>query len=106
MTFLVLALIVLAAARLTRFVVIDEVGAPVRNAARRLGSAVRGDVGYEWVDRLVGCPWCCGFWLSLASTPFAAAVVSMHWVGWLAWPWAVSWVVGHLNAKIQFWAET
>lgn len=69
----VLIVAILAAARLTRLITTDTFGEPVRLAVSR------SDFGRE----LIHCPWCIGFWISLA-----VALVTMA-----SWPHPVTVVV-------------
>ena len=117
MTWLVFVLLALAVYRVTRAIVRDQVGAPVRRAlARRFpprvgplvdeatGTEIEGTatVRPRWPVVLASCAWCLGTWLSLAG------VLAVHLAGlldsWflvvLAWL-AVSSVVG----LIHEWAE-
>ena len=67
-TFLVvLALTTLAAARVTRVIVTDKIGEPVRAAIVRW----RGET--SMLSYLFFCPWCMGLWVS------AAAVAAVWW---------------------------
>ena len=82
MTWLAFVIITLAAARVTRLVTTDSITEPLRE---RL---TRWPLAYE----LVTCPWCIGFWISLAW-------VAVWWTAdgravWLAAPFAVSYLVG------------
>lgn len=97
---LVLAIYVLAAARVTRLINADTILEPVRlwiAGRAELASVATGEadtagqptratqyrkrtkrwVGvYDWVI----CPWCAGFWIALAGAAIAVPFV-------LAWPW-------------------
>lgn len=86
-----LVLYVLAVMRLTRLVTADTVLDPLRlRLARRYGPESR-------VLEFLGCPWCVGFWLSLAAAPVVIAAVGWSW--WLVVPLglACSQVVGMLS---------
>lgn len=94
------ALIVLAAARLTRLAVVDSIAVTFRNGARRVGRTLAGTRGLVWADDLVSCPHCIGAWLS------AAVVVS--YAAWAGPTWriaagalAVSYAVGHMVAHFD-----
>lgn len=89
-TLLALALYVLTAARLTRIIITDRIGKPVRDWATSRwpdGSMLR----YLWF-----CPWCVGWWVCLALA-FPAAVIAglPWWWGFGLWP-AGSYLVGVL----------
>lgn len=71
-----LTVYVLAVMRLTRLVNADTILDPARiRLARRFGPE-------SALLEFLGCPWCVGFWLSLAAAPVA--------VGVLGWPWWLS----------------
>lgn len=77
MAHVVLIVYVLAVMRLTRLLTADTVLDPVRIwLARKFGPE-------STVLEFLGCPWCVGFWLSLAAAP---AVVA--YFGW-SWWWLV-----------------
>jgi len=58
-----LVLLLLAVARLTRLVVTDQIGLPIRQWV-----LVRsGDQG--WWTYAIHCPWCVGMWFSLVASP-------------------------------------
>lgn len=57
--------LVLATARLTRAVTLDSITAPVRDwLESKLGS-------YHFVNRLINCYWCAGFWVAIFTSSFA-----------------------------------
>ena len=64
---LVLLLTTLAAARVTRLIVVDKIGEPFRAAVVRR----RGEK--SMLSYLVFCPWCTGVWVS------AALVAAVWW---------------------------
>ena len=79
-TALILTMYVLASMRLTRLVNADTILDPVRvRLARRFGPE-------STILEFLGCPWCVGFWISLAG----AFVVSVP----LQWPWHASIMLG------------
>lgn len=87
MTSLAFVIVALAAARLTRLVTEDTITEPLRVWAS----------SRPFVYELVTCPWCIGFWISLAT-------VGVWWtVGdravWLLAPFAVSHIVGWANTR-------
>lgn len=60
-----LLLLSLAAARLTRLVNDDEITAPLRGwAVKRWGPS-------GWIPYMLHCPWCAGIWVSAALCLFA-----------------------------------
>lgn len=69
---LILVLTTLAAARVTRVIVVDKIGEPLRSAVVRW----RGESSA--LAYLVHCPWCMGLWVS------AAAVAAVWWLAALA----------------------
>lgn len=54
--------------RLTRLVMVDEAGAPIRRTIRAGAQLVAGETGADWSDRLIGCPWCAGLWIAIAAS--------------------------------------
>ncbi len=90
-TLLTLAVYVLAAARLTRIVVSDKIGEPIRKAAvDRFGTDDMRTFG-------LFCPWCFGWWVC-AALAFPTAIVAglPWWMGFGLWP-AGSYLVGALG---------
>lgn len=86
---LLIALLALAAARVTRLLVADSFP-PIAKA--RSWFAAHGD----WQDYLTGCPWCMGVWVAGALT-LAADVHYGLPAPLLVWPsvaYAAGWVVG------------
>jgi hypothetical protein len=53
-----------AASRVTRAISLDEISAPLRE--RFAARAARGGPVFEWAHKLVTCPLCVGWWVSLA----------------------------------------
>jgi hypothetical protein len=57
------AVLALAASRLTRAVSLDEITRPVRE---RIGErAGRGGTALTWFNKLITCPLCIGWWISI-----------------------------------------
>lgn len=56
----------LASARLARALSIDEVSAPLRDRVKEAGDAPGAPAWQRWAARLIGCPICTGWWISLA----------------------------------------
>lgn len=105
LTFLILVVYVLAVARVTRLINYDTVLDPLRLwIARRAETArtaaeeaeqnsqptqsaiyLRTMARWNTLTHFLGCPWCVGFWISLAT---AIAPVSI-----IGWPWwTLMWV--------------
>jgi hypothetical protein len=72
MTWLNLALLIIASYRLTHLIVFDSIMEPVRDSLVRV----------PFIGQVVTCYWCCGIWVS-------AALVAAH----LLWPAVTFWVV-------------
>jgi hypothetical protein len=59
-----IAVLALASSRLTRAISLDEITSPLRD---RLGTKARGGGPvWSWAHRLLSCPACLGWWVSLA----------------------------------------
>lgn len=85
---LLLAIYVLAVARLSRIVTTDKIGEPVRAWALRQGPLI----GYA-----AHCDWCLGWWVAGAlAFPVAAVGGLPWWWGFGLWP-ACSYLVGLLS---------
>lgn len=89
---LLLVLLVLASARVTRLLVADSFP-PIEVARSWFGA--RGD----WQDYLSKCPWCCAVWVSGALTLAVTAHYGLP-APLLVWP-----ACAHLSALLV-WAET
>lgn len=91
MAHLVLILYVLAAMRLTRLVNADTILDPVRIRLARL-------FGPEsTLLEFLGCPWCVGFWISLAAAVVPVLVLHFPWWWTLPLGLACSQIVGMLS---------
>ena len=99
-TLLDIALLIGFAARLTRLAVVDTIAEGPRILAVRIAGRA-GNRPARWVVALLQCPYCIGFWLSLAVV-----------VSWLVWGSTVVWqaaaavftlsyVAGHLVARLD-----
>lgn len=92
-----LILLVLASFRIWRLLAEDTILDKPRNKLLRLGKwKAEGDpvpLKYrkEW-GVFLQCPWCLGFWVTLAW--WGGFQVSPHWAIVAAVPWAISAVVG------------
>lgn len=113
---LVLTIYVLAAARLTRLINFDKITDPLRliparraETAKTLayeassaGQSARADLYSRRQDRwltvyeFAGCPWCVGFWVSLAGAVIPVAIVGWPWWSVIAVALAASHVIGLL----------
>ena len=98
-TLIVLAVYLLATARLTRLINYDTLTDPIRGrvadqAAAAAAAAAEADTAGQTLaaarqrrrqDRwatgyaFLGCPWCVGWWIALAAAPIPVAVIG--------WPW-------------------
>lgn len=113
-----------SALRLTRLAVTDTITQPFRNAiamryaaasaleshtlqthkysdspvARRVMRRLRRRANiWLWLVQLFECPWCIGFWISLAVAAIALSpAASSIWIAWPAIALSLSWLVGAL----------
>lgn len=91
----VLGLATMAACRLTRLVTLDDITDSMRERLAR-----RGDD--DLLFRLIRCPWCIGFWITLAAIIVAWQIAPLHHVPWwfaipaqaLAASQVVGWLAG------------
>jgi hypothetical protein len=86
-----LLVLVLATHRVTRLAVEDTIADRPRNWV------FMRTPWPEWTEKLLSCPWCFGWWASLAC-----AVLYLNWpvvTVALALPWALSSAVGLLAAR-------
>jgi hypothetical protein len=90
-----LLLLVGFTARLIRLVVVDDIGGPLRDLIRLLGAWAGGDRGLVWADGLVRCPFCIGFWISVAVVASYAAAGSTGWWTATAGVFTLSYLAGH-----------
>lgn len=110
-TLLALALYVLVAARVTRAVNYDTVLDPIRLRIAAHGStahrqaqelptpeeqlhAVRRYNRWTALSDFLACPWCIGFWVSVACAPAAVAVIGWPWWTAAVLPFAASHLIG------------
>ena len=74
---LAFVVVVLAVARATRVIVIDEIAAPLRNW-------IFGRYGQDSKPgKIVSCYWCAGFWVALFVSAYTHLVACV--AGWLPW---------------------
>lgn len=89
-----------AVARLNRLAIDDGITEPIRMwIARGQGGTSRRARTAQWFTQLLSCPWCIGFWLSLAVVSLAGV---SHGAGWFFWPalvLTVSWLaaIAHMG---------
>lgn len=82
----------LAVYRVWRIIAVDQITEPIR-----IRTIFRSGPVWSWLEDLVTCPWCLGWWLSgAASVAYVAALGLSWWWVVLLWP-AVSCVVGFLG---------
>lgn len=99
-----IVLLVLAALRITRFVLIDSLGRWwfVGPALKR----TRNKKSEKYVEGLLSCPFCIGFWISLVgvATLYAAGGPGQAALWWraLAGVWALSYLVGHGVNRLDY----
>jgi hypothetical protein len=88
---LAFVVLVLAVARATRVIVIDEVAAPLRNRV----FATFGEDGR--MAKLFRCYWCSGFWMSALACTYTSAIGYLPWkampVLTFAVAYAAAWVL-------------
>lgn len=83
MTIVVLAVMVLAVARLTRLVTTDDITEPWR--ARVMTHQPLGSP--TWFARMIVCNWCVGIWVALVAAVVARLTgLVTTWV-WAVWAW-------------------
>lgn len=102
---LVLIGYVLTVARLVRLINLDTVLDPVRIwlLHRVYGKPEEGESNDQLqrrnkrlatVEYFIGCPWCVGFWVALAVSPFPVLVLGLSWWWFLVLAAAASQIVG------------
>jgi hypothetical protein len=94
-----LAILVAATTRVIRLVQIDDAGRPARLLIEKL---IRNR---DRTDRLLECPFCIGFWISL--TMASASVFIGHTTAWtvMSVTLALSWAAGHLTLRTDWSTE-
>ena len=101
MTAIELLLVLGLAQRLTRLFVYDKAGLPFVDVAVKLFERVGGDRGLSLALYLFSCPFCLGWWMSLASAVLWAAFG--HTTAWfvIALAATVSYVIGHVSVMLD-----
>lgn len=94
MNLLHLTVIVLGTARITRLITTDTIAEPLIDRLV-FGIGRRNPTAGEWVNSLLTCPWCIGWWLSVAVVLTYAQTPTV--TTWLLAPWALSYAVGTLE---------
>lgn len=89
---LALPLLTLASYRVWRLIALDQITEPIRNLILwREGRA------WAWINDMIGCTWCLGFWISgSASLAWILTFDLSLWWLVLLWP-SVSSLVGMLS---------
>lgn len=94
-----LALLALAAFRCWKLVGDDVILDRPRGWAVRATKRKWGNAGGDYLVALLECPWCAGFWISLAW--WGGFELSPHWATIVAVPFAISALVGLLGHLIS-----
>lgn len=90
-----------AAARLTRLVVIDDAGEPIRSTLRCVASHARGSDLLVIVDDGLRCPYCVSVWVSAGVVGSYAAWGQRGWWRVAAGALATSYAAGHAVAHLD-----
>lgn len=94
------ALLALGAYRLWRLVAVDEITATVRDRVTGRDTHRSNPAGYNMrLDRLIGCAWCAGFWVSLAV--WGCWQWQPHLTLLVAVPFAINAVVGLVTKNLD-----
>lgn len=105
-TLLILAIYVLACARLTRLLNADTIADPLRIwITRRSRNPDTTDTARRrWaiLDYWLGCPWCVGWWICLAAAYLPARLIGWPW--WTIFPLALA--ASHLVGIAAVLADT
>lgn len=102
-----LTLLVLATIRATRFVLIDSLGQWwITGPALKQVYATRNKKAQKYVEGLLSCPFCIGYWISLAAILTLALAGgpgdAAAWWRIAAGSFALSYLVGHAVAKWDY----
>lgn len=95
------ALVLGAAARLTRLVVLDDAGEPIRSTLRCAASHARGGDLLVIVDDGLRCPYCVAVWVSAGVVGSYAAWGQRGWWQTVAGALATSYAAGHAVARLD-----
>lgn len=82
-----------AAVRLTRFAQADTAGRPVRWLILTVALRARGESGLIKADEMIACPWCIGWWISVATIAAMVAADGADWWRIAAGTLTLSWLV-------------
>lgn len=94
------ALVVFASARVIRLLVVDDAGRLFRTAIVA-GFGVFGDRGAAVGEDMLQCPFCVGFWISLAAAASFLFWGDETWWQLGALALSVSYLAGHLAARLD-----
>lgn len=70
---------------------------PLRGKVTRAGSTYYVTEGH-WIGELTHCPWCMGWWISLAAV--AGYWVKPYWTLAILFPFALRAVIGNIAARV------
>lgn len=101
MTAIELLLVLGLAQRLTRLFVYDKAGLVFVDVGLRLLKAMFGGRGESFGMALFSCPFCIGWWLSLASVVSWVAVGDTEAWFIVALAATVSYVIGHVSVMLD-----
>lgn len=93
-----IVLLSLAAFRTWKLIGDDTILDRPRNWAMLRAFKIGGPKGKDYLETLLECPWCAGFWISLAW--WLGWVISPHWAVIVAVPFVISAAVGLLGHLI------
>lgn len=96
-----------ATARITRLIGRDTITFPLRDRlAKKATPQAEGGkppAAWEWINELVGCPWCMSIWVSAAVAPAAIEygdTLAYQWgAGFLTLSWLTGLAAQHLDAR-------
>lgn len=88
-------------ARIVRLAVWDDAGRILRRPAELLGQLVAGVRGRKFFEEMFFCPFCIGWWVSLAvAGSWAVAGETLAWRA-VALAGTASYIAGHLVATLD-----
>lgn len=90
---MILAITALAVFRITRLVVYDDIAYRPR---------IWLSMQAKWVDSLLSCVWCAGFWISVLATwgLYATDAVALPVLVWYLLPFAFSAIAGIVDSWV------